>query len=51
MRQIAKQLMKGLKGRNEAASMCVAGAFPRPVGVYALLLGEGPFFPAGHSCN
>lgn len=51
MRQIAKQLMKGLKGRNEAAAMCVPGAFPRPVQVYVLLLEEGPFFPAGHSCN
>lgn len=51
MTQIGKQLMKGLKGRNEAAAVCVPGAFPRPVQVYVVLLEEGPFFSAGHSCN
>lgn len=44
MRQIGKQLMKGLKGRNEAAAMGVPGAFPRPGQVYVVLLEEGPFF-------
>lgn len=44
MRQIGKQLTKGLKSRNEAAAMGVPGAFPRPGQVYVVLLEEGPFF-------